>query len=114
MSEIGVNAPKDFMNLGPIKINCVNSTPRYIAVHSDHNYATALAKNISFQVWVRLCSYLRNSAHLRGIHYAFGPTDLFRKEPPLDAVISEGRARKYGEKPTNYIQYFELYIIPVS
>lgn len=57
MSEIDVSAPKDFMNLGPIQINCVNSIPRYIVVRLGHNYATALAKNVAFQVLARLCSF---------------------------------------------------------
>lgn len=57
MSEIDVNKPKDFMNLDPVRIDCVNSTPRYIVVRSDHNYATALVKNVAFQVLARLCSF---------------------------------------------------------
>lgn len=44
MSEIDVNEPKDFMNLDHVRINCVNSIPRYIVVRSDHYYATALSK----------------------------------------------------------------------
>lgn len=56
MSELDLNAPEDFINLGLILINCVNSILRYIAVRSDHNYATSLAKNVAFQVLARLCS----------------------------------------------------------